>query len=224
MPDVATVRVRVALSQGDLEAATRLVEEYDLPLSRARVHLARGEASPALALLRVACQQAVSLDRKDDQLKAMVLKVVAYEAQGYMDNALLLLADSLSIARPEGFIRIFVDGGIPMAAVLREAAVRRIMPVYVAKLLAAFATEGRRAEDSTYQRDCSSSQPLVEPLSSRELEVVHLIAEGLSNREIGERLFLALNTVKGHNRNRFGKLQVQRRTEAVARARELGIL
>ena len=69
-----------------------------------------------------------------------------------------------------------------------------------------------------------SSQPLVEPLSERELEVLGLIAQGLSNREIGERLFLALSTVKGHNRNLFGKLQVQNRTQAVARARELGLL
>jgi LuxR family maltose regulon positive regulatory protein len=61
-------------------------------------------------------------------------------------------------------------------------------------------------------------------LSPRELEVLHLIAQGLSNHEIGERLFLALSTVKGHNRMIFGKLQVQRRTEAVARARELGLL
>ncbi|MGD9216759.1 MAG: response regulator transcription factor, partial [Desulfobacteraceae bacterium] len=68
------------------------------------------------------------------------------------------------------------------------------------------------------------AQPLIEPLSKRELEVLQLIAQGLSNRAIGEPLFVALDTVKGHNRNIFGKLQVQRRTEAVARARELGLL
>ena len=65
---------------------------------------------------------------------------------------------------------------------------------------------------------------MVEPLSERELEVLRLVAQGLSNREIGERLFLALNTVKGHNQKIFNKLQVQSRTEAVARARELGLL
>ena len=68
------------------------------------------------------------------------------------------------------------------------------------------------------------AQPLIEPLSQRELEVLQLIAQGLSNREISQRLFLALDTVKGHNQKIFGKLQVQRRTEAVARARELGLL
>jgi LuxR family maltose regulon positive regulatory protein len=68
------------------------------------------------------------------------------------------------------------------------------------------------------------AQPLIEPLSQRELEVLRLIAQGLSNHEISARLFLSLNTVKGHNQKIFGKLQVQRRTEAVARARELGLL
>ena len=65
---------------------------------------------------------------------------------------------------------------------------------------------------------------LIEPLTDRELEILHLMAQGLSNHEIGQRLFLALNTVKGHNRHIFGKLQVQRRTEAIARAREIGLL
>ncbi len=65
---------------------------------------------------------------------------------------------------------------------------------------------------------------LVEPLSQRELKILQLIAQGLSNREIGERLFLALDTIKGHNRKIFDKLQVQSRTEAIARARELGLL
>ncbi len=67
-------------------------------------------------------------------------------------------------------------------------------------------------------------QPSFEPLSGRELEILKLITQGLSNREIGERLFLALDTVKGHNRRIFDKLQVQSRTEAIARARELGLL
>jgi LuxR family maltose regulon positive regulatory protein len=69
-----------------------------------------------------------------------------------------------------------------------------------------------------------SAQPLIEPLSERELEILALVADGLSNRQISERLYLALSTVKGHNRNIFDKLQVKRRTEAVARARELGLI
>ncbi len=85
---------------------------------------------------------------------------------------------------------------------------------------------GRQASPgkSEDKSDLSHVQVLVESLSQRELEVLQLIAQGLSNREIGERLFLALDTVKGHNRKIFDKLQVQSRTEAIARARELGLL
>ena len=90
---------------------------------------------------------------------------------------------------------------------------------------------GRKCEDAEAEKQQSENnsypppaQPLIEPLSPRELEVLHLIAQGLSNQEISERLFLALGTVKGHNQQIFGKLQVQRRTEAVARARELGLM
>ncbi|MCA9988174.1 MAG: response regulator transcription factor [Anaerolineales bacterium] len=81
-----------------------------------------------------------------------------------------------------------------------------------------------RAAGEQSERQQGGNQALIEPLSERELEVLQLVAAGLSNREISERLFLALSTVKGHNRNIYDKLQVQRRTEAIARARELGIL
>ena len=99
-----------------------------------------------------------------------------------------------------------------------------IMPEYAGELLAVFEAEERKREDKSIMPPAQPGQPLIEPLSQRELEVLQLIAKGLSNREIAERLFVALITVKGHNQRIFGKLQVQRRTEAVARARELGLL
>ena len=86
------------------------------------------------------------------------------------------------------------------------------------------AARDQKGADKFTEAAAPGSQPLVEPLSQRELEVLRLIADGLSNREISERLFVALVTIKGHNQRIFGKLQVQRRTEAVARARELGLL
>jgi LuxR family maltose regulon positive regulatory protein len=121
---------------------------------------------------------------------------------------------------------MFLDEGSSMMQLLREASAREIMPrqglpTYTDKLLAAFEAEQRKSEDKP---DLPPAQPLIEPLSQRELKVLQLIAQGLSNREIGERLFLALDTVKGHNRKIFDKLQVQSRTEAIARARELGLL
>ena len=108
-----------------------------------------------------------------------------------------------------------------MARLLSEAAAHGIMPDYIGKLLAASDAETQKSEDKPY---LPPAQSLIEPLSQRELEILHLIAQGLSNREIGERLFLALDTVKGHNRRIYDKLQVQSRTEAIARARELGLL
>ena len=132
-----------------------------------------------------------------------------------------MLEETLALAEPGGLIRAFVDEGAPMAQLLAEAAVQEIMPHYVDKLRAALEAELQKNE---VKSSTPPVRPLVEPLSPRELEVLRLIAEGLSNDEIGKRLFLALDTVKGHNRRIFDKLQVQRRTEAVARARELGLL
>jgi LuxR family maltose regulon positive regulatory protein len=109
-----------------------------------------------------------------------------------------------------------------MAQLLSEAEAIGMMPDYTGKLLAVLEAEEQKRENTSSLP--TPAQSLIEPLSSRELEVLHLMAQGLSNQEICERLFLALSTVKGHNRNIFGKLQVQRRTEAVARARELGLL
>jgi LuxR family maltose regulon positive regulatory protein len=129
------------------------------------------------------------------------------------------LADALSLAEPGGFIRLFVDEGDPMARLLSAAAAQGIVPDYVGKLLTVFKAEEQKSENKSY---LPSAQPLIEPLSQRKLEILQLLAKGLSNREISERLFLALDTVKGHNRRIFDKLQVQRRTEAVAR--ELGLL
>ena len=108
-----------------------------------------------------------------------------------------------------------------MAQLLLEAASRGTKPAYVARLLAAFEAGKHVREDKPGP---APAGPLLEPLSQRELEILKLIARGLSNRVIGERLFLALDTIKGHNRKIFDKLQVQSRTEAVARAHEQGLI
>ena len=109
-----------------------------------------------------------------------------------------------------------------MARLLSQAEALGKMPDYIGKLLAVCEIEEHKSENTSYLPP--PAQPLIEPLSRREVEVLQLIAQGLSNQEMSERLVLALETVKGHNKKIFGKLQVQRRTEAVARARELGLL
>jgi len=221
VPEVAAAQVLTLLRLGNLAVAADLAQSHDLPISQARVHLAQGDPSAALAVLESFREQAEAKGWENERLKAMVLQAVAYQARGELDKAVQLLGDALALAEPGGFIRIFVDEGSPVAQLLSEAAARGLMADYVSKLLAAFeAEEQKREEKSSFP----SVQPLIEPLSQRELEVLRLIAHGLSNGEISKRLFLALDTVKGHNRRIYDKLQVQRRTEAVARARELGLL
>jgi LuxR family transcriptional regulator, maltose regulon positive regulatory protein len=207
IPEVAAAQVLALLHGGNVAAADRLARAHDLPVSRARTHLARGDPAAALAVLGPWRQQVEARGLEDERLRVMALQAVAHHAHGDEDEAARLLGDALALAEPGGFIRTFVDEGRSMARLLSAAAAHGISPHYAGRLLAAF-----------------DAQPLVEPLSRRELEVLRLVAGGLSNHEICERLFLALNTVKGHNRRIFDKLQVRRRTEAVARARELGLI
>jgi LuxR family maltose regulon positive regulatory protein len=222
MPEVAAVQVLTLLHQGHLAAAAHLAQTHGLPLSQARVHLAQGDTSAALAVLEQLRQQAEAKGWEDERLKVMVLQAVALQAHGEKDKAVHLLFDALALAEPGGFIRLFVDEGLPMAHLLSAAAAQGRMPDYIGKLLAVLEADAQKREDTSSLPP--PAQPLIEPLSRRELEVLHLMAQGLSNQEMCERLFLALDTVKGHNRKIFNKLQVQRRTEAVARARELGLL
>jgi len=222
LPVVAAARVLTLLRQGHLAAAAHLAQTHELPLSQARVHLAQGDTPAALAVLELWRGQMEAKGWEDERLKAMVLQAVALQAHGEQDTAVHLLCDALAIASPGGFIRIFVDEGRPMAHLLSEAAAIGMLPDYTGKLLAVCKAEEQKREDLSSLPP--PAQPLIESLSHRELEVLHLMAQGLSNQEMSERLFLALDTVKGHNRNIFSKLQVQRRTEAVARARELGLL
>jgi LuxR family maltose regulon positive regulatory protein len=221
MPEIGAIQVVAFLRQGDLPTAAHLAQTHNLPLGQARVHLTKGETTAALAVLESFRQQVKAMGWKDEQLKGMVLQAVAHHVQGKEDRALQALGEALALAEPGGFIRIFLDEGAPMAQVLAEAAAQWMMPAYTGKLLSAFEAETQKTKGKS---SLPSAQPLIEPLSQRELEILQLIAQGLSNDEIGKRLFLALDTVKGHNRRIFDKLQVQRRTEAVARARELGLL
>ena len=222
MREVAAAQVLMLLRQGNLATAAHLAQMHDLPISLARVYLAQGDPSAALAVLVPVHEQAEAKGWADERLKVMVLQAVALYMNGEQDKAVQLLCDALALAAPGGFIRLFVDEGPPMAHLLSAVVARGMMLDYIGKLLVVLEAEGQKGEDTPSL--LLRAQPLIEPLSRRELEVLHLMAQGLSNQQICERLVLALDTVKGHNRNIFSKLQVQRRTEAVARARELGLL
>lgn len=222
LPEVATAQVLILLRQGSLAAAVELTKTYKLPISQARIHLAQGDPQAALVLLESLRQQAEAKGWHTDRLKLMALEAVARQSLGEKDQAARIIDEVLSLAQPEGYIRTFLDEGEPMVQLMTEADIRGLLPDYTGQLLAAFEAASPRPESVASR--VSGSQPLIEPLSQRELEVLQLIAQGLSNREIGDRLFLALSTVKGHVQTIFGKLEVQRRTEAVARARELGLI
>ncbi len=244
---VAALKARIWLKQGRLAEALRWLREQGLSVDDnvsflrefeyvmlVRMLIAEYTSNgtdrsilEALKLLARLLQAAEDGGRMASVIEILMLQALAHKAQGNIPLALVPLEHALTLAAPEGYVRIFVDEGMPMAHLLSEAATQGSMADktggmsnYIRTLLAAFDTE-QKCEDNS---SSSPSQPLLEPLSERELEVLRLIAQGLSNREICERLFLALDTVKGHNRKIFGKLGVKRRTEAVARARELGLL
>jgi LuxR family maltose regulon positive regulatory protein len=147
---------------------------------------------------------------------------MAFQARGNPDEALVKLEQALILAEPGCFVRIFLDEGPPMARLLYAVLSREIAPDYVRLLLAAFPAEERGQTEPPISQ--AQESDLIEPLSERELEVLQLIAQGLTNREIGDRLFLSLNTVKAHTRNIYGKLGVHSRMQAVSRARELDLL
>ncbi len=221
LPDVAAAQVMFHLHEGNIDAAFQLTRQYDLPVMLARVLIAQHDPSAALAVLEPQRQQAEVKRLPQRLLLVMAVQSVVLFAQGEKDQAVQVLTEALALAEPGGYIRLFVDEGDAMAELLSAAAAQGIRPDYVGRLLAAFEGE---MKDEQPTASVPGSSFLIEPLSQRELEILKLIAQGLSNREIGERLFLALDTIKGHNRKIFDKLQVQSRTEAIARARELGLL
>jgi LuxR family maltose regulon positive regulatory protein len=222
MPEVAAAQVLTSLRQGDLAGAAHLAQTHDLPLSQARVHLAQGDPSAALAVLEPYRRRVVERAWADEELKALVLLAVALDAHGERAEAVDVLDEALALAEPGGFIRIFVDEGVPMARLLYEASSRGVRPEYVRRLLAAFPVDDGGRAASAPTRVAGSR--LAEPLSSRELEVLPLIAEGLTNQEIAARLYLSLHTVKAHARTIYAKLGVSSRTQAVAKGRALGFL
>jgi len=149
-------------------------------------------------------------------MEVWVLQALAFQQLKRDEAALVPLSKALAFGEPEGFVRVFIDERAAMAPLLYGAVERGISPHYAGRLLA------RLTEPETVAR--ADAEALIEPLSERELEVLGLIARGLSNAEIAQALVIALSTVKGHTTNIYGKLAVRTRTQAVARARALGLL
>jgi LuxR family maltose regulon positive regulatory protein len=155
-------------------------------------------------------------------IEIQMLQALAYDLADDKESAMTALESAIHPAEPGGFVRIFVDEGPPMARLLYEALSRGIAPDYVQKLLAAFPVD--EPEKDTVNQPKVSDSDWIEPLSDRELEVLHLIAAGLSRHEIAVQLVLSLNTIKTHARNIYGKLGVHSQLQAVRKAQGLGLL
>jgi LuxR family maltose regulon positive regulatory protein len=228
-------QARLWLAQNKQEAASQWMEEcgpdadgaptyaHEMEyMVLARVLIAQGRLGETTRLLQHCLEAAEAGGRTARAIEILMLQALAFQAGGDATQAMAALERALTLAEPGGFIRIFVDEGPPMAHLLYKALTRGIAPEYVRRLLAAFPIKGPEQTDPP--RAQASQSELIEPLSEREIQVLQLMAEGLTNQEIASRLYLALNTVKVHTRNINGKLGVHSRTQAVARARVLGIL
>jgi len=235
---LASYQVRLRLWMGDVEAAARWAEgdratlKREMPealptylrevqqISLARVHLARQGAEQALATLAGLEEQAQAAGRLAQAIDICLLQALAWQAQGESNAAVASFHRSLSWAEAQGYVRPFLEAGPDVVPLLHRAAAQGIRPQYASELLAAFGVEGP-PRIPPLQRPTAQSLP--EPLTSRELEVLRLICEGLSNREIAGRLTVTLNTVKKHSSHIYGKLAVSSRAQAIVRARELGL-
>jgi ATP/maltotriose-dependent transcriptional regulator MalT len=239
-PFIWARQARVWLAQGDVQSAARWAREYMASedyrgyprhlerITIARVLLAEGKTDEAVTFLEELLVDVRSTGMKAYEMVLLTLLALASERRGDTGLALDHLKSALSLAEPEGFVRVFVDEGAPMAALLRcliqesrnDGDASNGGPEgYAGRLLERFALESPRSVNAG-----SRQVPGIEALSDREVEVLSLVAEGRSNAEIATELYLSVGTVKAHVHHIFGKLLVRNRSQAVARARELHLL
>jgi LuxR family maltose regulon positive regulatory protein len=242
LPSAACYQARLWIAQGNLAAASHwgqisLMNQAGTPgaylyeveyVTLARLLIAQSNLEAAEALLLRLHHSAASAGRSGSLIEILILQAITCAAQKRGEAALSALAQALSLAEREGFVRLFLDEGAPMAALLREAHARGIAPSYVEKLLAAF-PERLEARDLRLAdaAQASSLKPLaselVEPLTPRELEVLRLLAAGASNGTIAEALVISIGTAKKHVNNILAKIDVRSRTQAAIWARDYGL-
>jgi LuxR family maltose regulon positive regulatory protein len=224
MREAAELRVLHMLRHGDAVSAADLARTHQLPPALARTLLAQAKGLDALQAIEVHRGTMEAELRTQDALKAMVVQVIIHHAIGQVDKALQLLRECVTKAQSQGSIRLFVDEGVPMQTLLSKLPHESGIAPYVSQLLDAFGTQATQEKRVAVPTAATSSHLPLSAFSLRELEILRMIQEGHSNQSIGELLFLSLSTVKWHNQNIFSKLDVQRRTEAVARAVQLKLL
>jgi len=241
---LAALKTRVWVAQGRFGEALGWAREQGLSveddlsylrefehITLARVILARYKSDcadrsilEAMRLLERLLKAAEEGGRMGSAIEILVLQALAHHVQGDIPAALKPLQQALTLAEPEGYVRMFVDEGPPMVQLLLKAAVSGIMPDYTGKLLAAFEAEQLRSAGESPLPTPPASQPLIEPISQRELEVLRLFKTELSGPEIARELVIALSTVRTHTKSIYSKLNVNNRRAAVKRAEELHLI
>jgi LuxR family maltose regulon positive regulatory protein len=239
--ELTATRMLIFLAQGDSRAAEAtarsrqislespsLLREPEL-LALVRTLIVQGRANDTLPLLEQLLYLAQTRGRHGSEIAILIIQALVLRSSA-PQRALAALGRALERAEPEGYFRTFLDEGAPMAELLGMALQRGIQPAYVQSLLAAFGAQVDSPVEQpllpprSVSNTPTSHQQLVEPLNTRELEVLQLIAQGRSNREIADRLIVTLSTVKWHINHLYAKLEVNTRTQAIARATELGLL
>jgi LuxR family transcriptional regulator, maltose regulon positive regulatory protein len=235
---VPSQRARLLLARGDVGAAAQWTtaaglspdDEPDYPrepayLVLARVLLAQDDPGPALTLLGLLAGAAAGQRRTGSIIEIQALRALALAACGDQAGALGALTEALTLACRPGYVRVFADEGAPLHALLVELSDARpgrgIDPGYLAALVR---TCGQPDAGPPRSRAVGAPPGLAEPLTGRELEVLRLLAAGKSNQRIAHDLVVALDTVKRHVTHILGKLGAANRTEAAARARQLGLI
>ena len=241
---VPSQRARLLLAQGDTAAAARWTQQRGLrpddepgyPQEReylvlARVLLAQDRPGQALTLLDRLLAQAATVGRIGSVIEIRALQALAHQASRDEPAAMAALVEALTLSCPQGHVRVFADEGPPMGALLgrlvaahraRQAPARRIPLRCLARLVQAL--DGKPNAAAALRPELGTVPGLIEPLTGRELEVLRLVAAGKSNQRIAHDLVVALDTVKKHVTHVLGKLGAANRTEAVARARDLGLI
>ncbi len=223
--EIAAVRIQMLLHQGAFAAAAGLAESHELPLTQARMHLMQHDPTAAFAQLAPVRQQAEANDWADMRLQVLLLQALAYRAVNEPVQAVQTIAEALALATPDGLLRPFVDEGPPMAMLLRQVMKEGVTPLFAQQVLTAF---GETAIDQPPPRPSigqpPTAQPLLDPLSEREVDVLKLLTTGLTGPEIARELMISLNTMRTHTKNIYAKLGVNSRRTAVRHAEERNLI